>query len=54
MSNIVSFEGVLDCVKNTSNGKNFMLVCSCKENIGEFVAYKKELKYCLYLKKVRR
>jgi hypothetical protein len=54
MSNIISSEGVLDCVKEINQGKNLILVCSCGENIGEFIAYRKELKYCLDLKKVRR
>jgi hypothetical protein len=30
------------------------LVCACGENVGEFVAHRKDLKYCLDLKKVKR
>jgi hypothetical protein len=54
VKNIVSFLGVLDCVQKTSQGKKVALTCSCGENVGEFIASKKELKYCLDLEKVRR
>jgi hypothetical protein len=41
-------------VQKRGQGKKLSLVCSCGENIGDFVAYRKELKYCLDLEKVKR
>lgn len=41
-------------MQKTDQGKKCVLVCSCGEYVGEFIACRKGLKYCLDLEKVRR
>jgi hypothetical protein len=54
MHPFLCFQGVLACVQKRGQGNKLALVCSCGENVGDFVAYKKELKYWLDLGKVKR
>ena len=50
----LSLQGISDRVQKTGEGKKCALVCSCGECVGEFITYRKGLKYCLDLQKVRR
>jgi hypothetical protein len=54
MHPFLSFKGVLDCVQKRGQGSKLALVCSCGKNVGDFVAHKKKLKYCLDLGRIKR